>query len=110
MLAMGGLALGEAVTSSGLLQAVATAVSELVDGLGVWVVLAIFCVLVLVATTFISHTVGAMIILPVVQTVGAQLPVRQLPQGPLFSEICWAAWPGASQHARGAVCGCRYSL
>ena len=29
--------------------------------------LAIFCALVLVATTFISHTVGAMVILPIVQ-------------------------------------------
>ena len=104
MLAMGGLALGEAVTSSGLLQAVATAVSELVDGLGVWVVLAIFCVLVLVATTFISHTVGAMIILPVVQTVGAQLPVRLLTRTPL--ENCWVAWPDVLQHVWGAACGC----
>ena len=107
MLAMGGLALGEAVTSSGLLQAVARAVSELVDGLGVWAVLAIFCLLVLVATTFISHTVGAMIILPVVQTVGAQLPVRQLSQLFPFSQTCWVAWPGGLQHVRGVVCGCR---
>ena len=75
MLAMGGLALGEAVTSSGLLLTIAKYVSEAVDGLNSWLVLLIFCALVLVATTFISHTVGAMVILPIVQTVGSQLPV-----------------------------------
>ena len=75
MLAMGGLALGEAVTSSGLLLTIARGVSEAVDGVNNWLVLVIFCLLVLVATTFISHTVGAMVILPIVQTVGAQLPV-----------------------------------
>ena len=75
MLAMGGLALGEAVTSSGLLLTIAKGVSEAVDGVNNWLVLVIFCLLVLVATTFISHTVGAMVILPIVQTVGAQLPV-----------------------------------
>lgn len=76
MLAMGGLALGEAVTSSGLLLTIAKGVSEAVNGVNNWLVLVIFCLLVLVATTFISHTVGAMVILPIVQTVGAQLPVR----------------------------------
>lgn len=39
-------------------------------------VFAIFCALVLVATTFISHTVGAMVILPIVRAVGAQMDVR----------------------------------
>ena len=39
--------------------------------------LAIFCALVLVATTFISHTVGAMVILPIVRAVGAAMPVRK---------------------------------
>lgn len=76
MLAMGGLALGEAVTSSGLLLAIAKQLETLVAGYGVWQVAAIFCALVLVATTFISHTVGAMVILPIIQSVGASLPVR----------------------------------
>ena len=80
MLAMGGLALGEAVSSSGLLSTVANGVSQAVNGLNVWLVLVIFCALVLVATTFISHTVGAMVILPIVQTVGDQLPVPFRPK------------------------------
>lgn len=46
----------------------------MVDGLDLWSVLAIFCALVLMATTFISHTVGAMVILPIVQSVGQQMP------------------------------------
>lgn len=76
MLAMGGLALGEAVTSSGLLLTIAQELQRLVAGCGVWEVLAIFCGLVLAATTFISHTVGAIVILPIIQSVGAALPVR----------------------------------
>ena len=50
--------------------------SDQVAGCGVWAVFAIFCALVLVATTFISHTVGAMVILPIVSAVGTQMEVR----------------------------------
>lgn len=49
-------------------------ISNYVGGKSLWAVLAIFCVLVLIGTTFISHTVGAMVILPVVQAVGDQMP------------------------------------
>jgi hypothetical protein len=49
-------------------------IGELVKGQSLWSVLAIFCGLVLVGTTFISHTVGAMVILPIVQAVGDQMP------------------------------------
>ena len=73
MLAMGGLALGECVKSSGLLSTIAGEIGNYVDGLGLWPVLMIFCALVLVCTTFISHTVGAMIILPIVQSVGEDM-------------------------------------
>lgn len=79
MLAMGGLALGEAVTSSGLLLSIAEQLQHLVQGASVWRVLVIFCGLVLVATTFVSHTVGAMVVLPIIQSVGSQLSVRLLP-------------------------------
>ncbi|KAK9834087.1 hypothetical protein WJX84_011374 [Apatococcus fuscideae] len=73
MLAMGGLALGEAVKSSGLLQTITHGIENLVQGYSVLVVFAIFCGLVLICTTFISHTVGAMVILPIVQSVGAAM-------------------------------------
>ncbi|KXZ57061.1 PTC1 protein [Gonium pectorale] len=70
MLAMGGLSLGEAVKSSGLLASLALYISNMVTGLSLWQVAAIFLGMILVATTFISHTVGAMVILPIVQSVG----------------------------------------
>ena len=75
MLAMGGLALGAAVSSSGLLHTVARAAAAASHGLSPWATHALFCSLVLVATTFVSHTVGAMVILPIVEAVGrAMLP------------------------------------
>jgi di/tricarboxylate transporter len=49
-------------------------IGELVGGQSLFAVLAIFCGLVLVGTTFISHTVGAMVILPIVQSVGDHMP------------------------------------
>lgn len=49
-------------------------IGDLVGGQSLWSVLAIFCGLVLVGTTFISHTVGAMVILPIVQAVGDHMP------------------------------------
>ncbi|KAG1667046.1 hypothetical protein FOA52_000407 [Chlamydomonas sp. UWO 241] len=73
MLAMGGLALGEAVKSSGLLQSIAQTITEQTVGMDLYQVLLIFCLLVLICTTFISHTVGAMVILPIVQRVGEDM-------------------------------------
>lgn len=73
MLAMGGLALGESVKSSGLLGAIAESIKSLVLDLDLWQVTVVFCALVLVGTSFISHTVGAMVILPIVQSVGEEM-------------------------------------
>ena len=101
MLAMGGSALGEAVKSSGLLEAIATGIQDVIVGYGTWGVLAIFCALVLVATTFISHTVGAMVILPIVQAVGADMSVSPALQAhPWREERCIvidARWQGPKQ-------------
>lgn len=60
--------------SCGLLAVLLQLISDLVAGESLWAVLAIFCGLVLVGTTFISHTVGAMVILPIVQSVGQHMP------------------------------------
>ncbi|KAF9924077.1 low-affinity phosphate transporter [Linnemannia zychae] len=70
MLAMGGVALGKAVDSSGLLDTIAHKIQEAVGGYSMWVVLVIFSCLTLVFATFVSHTVAAVIILPIVQQVG----------------------------------------
>jgi di/tricarboxylate transporter len=63
ILAAGGLSLGKAVNSSGLLQTIAGAITARVDGFSLYGVLIVFASLILVVATFISHTVAALIIL-----------------------------------------------
>ena len=70
ILAAGGLSLGKAVSSSGLLDTIASGITEKVQGMSLYGVLVVFCALILVVATFISHTVAALIILPLVQQVG----------------------------------------
>ncbi|ETS80908.1 hypothetical protein PFICI_08437 [Pestalotiopsis fici W106-1] len=70
ILAAGGLSLGKAVKSSGLLHTVAESISKEVHGLDMYLVLLIFSSLTLVVATFISHTVAALIILPLVSDIG----------------------------------------
>lgn len=70
MLAAGGLSLGKAVKSSGLLHTVAGNISEEVNNLDLYTVLLIFASLTLFIATFISHTVAALIILPLVSDIG----------------------------------------
>lgn len=73
LLAMGGLALGKAVTSSGLLATVATSLQEKVADLDVYVIMIIFGLLILVVATFVSHTVATLIIVPLVKEIGESL-------------------------------------
>lgn len=70
ILAAGGLALGKAVNSSGLLHSLAQEITSRVDGFSLYGVLVVFAALILVVATFISHTVAALIFLPLVQQVG----------------------------------------
>ncbi|KAI9848966.1 MAG: low-affinity phosphate transporter [Sclerophora amabilis] len=71
ILAAGGLSLGKAVNSSGLLHTIAEAITAKVEGLSLYSVLVVFAALILLIATFISHTVAALIILPLVRQVGA---------------------------------------
>lgn len=71
ILAAGGLSLGKAVSSSGLLHTIANTITEKVEGMSLYGVMVVFAALILVIATFISHTVAALIILPLVQQVGA---------------------------------------
>ncbi|KAF4121631.1 phosphate transporter [Geosmithia morbida] len=73
ILAAGGLSLGKAVRSSGLLHTVAELVTRQVDGMSLYGVLVVFSVLILVIATFISHTVAALIFLPLVYDVGVAM-------------------------------------
>ncbi|USP81304.1 hypothetical protein yc1106_08578 [Curvularia clavata] len=73
ILAAGGLSLGKAVNSSGLLHTIAESITASVEGMSLYGVLVVFCALILVVATFISHTVAALIVLPLVQQVGQQM-------------------------------------
>lgn len=74
VLAQGGMALGSAVTSSGLLEDIALRIKDGIQDLEAIAILAIFSFLILVFATFVSHTVAALIIVPIVQQVGQSLP------------------------------------
>ncbi|KAI8339045.1 SPX domain-containing protein [Chlamydoabsidia padenii] len=73
ILAQGGMALGFAVQSSGLLDIIGHRIANGVDHLGALAIVFIFGIIVLVFATFVSHTVAALIILPIVQQVGDKL-------------------------------------
>lgn len=73
ILAAGGLSLGKAVKSSGLLHTVAEGISREVQGMSLYGVLVVFSCLILVIATFISHTVAALILLPLVADVGKEM-------------------------------------
>lgn len=73
ILAAGGLALGKAVNSSGLLHSIAQAITTRVEHLSLYGVLVVFAALIGVVATFISHTVAALIVLPLVQQVGQSM-------------------------------------
>ena len=70
ILAAGGLSLGKAVSSSGLLHTIAKGITDSMTDLSVYGVLVVFATLILVVATFISHTVAALILLPLVRQVG----------------------------------------
>jgi phosphate transporter len=73
ILAAGGQSLGKAVKSSGLLHIVAESISHRVGDMSLYGVLVVFSSLILVIATFISHTVAALIILPLVADVGRRM-------------------------------------
>jgi di/tricarboxylate transporter len=73
ILAAGGLSLGKAVNSSGLLHTVTQIISQRVQGMSVYGLLVVFSLLILVIATFISHTVAALIILPLVYDLGRDM-------------------------------------
>lgn len=74
-LAQGGMALGYAVQSSGLLDIIGHQIAANVNQLPDLSIIFIFGMLVLVFATFVSHTVAALIILPIVKQVGEHLPI-----------------------------------
>lgn len=74
ILAMGGTTLGKAVTSSGLLATMASIIKENIEDKPIFVIVLIFGVVILTMATFVSHTVAAMIIVPLMSEIGSNLP------------------------------------
>lgn len=72
-LAMGGIALGKGVDSSGLLAALDHFVQDHVEGLPVWRILLLLVGTGLVVATFISHTIAAVLLVPLAAQIGENL-------------------------------------
>lgn len=70
VLAMGGTALGKAVASSGLLSTIAVSIQHKVEGFSLFGVALTFGLLILTMATFVSHTVAALIVVPLVSEIG----------------------------------------
>lgn len=77
VLAQGGLALGKAITSSGLLRTVTMALRDHIEGWCIFQIFIVFGIIVLIFLTFVSHTVAALVVIPLVKDVGDSLPHPQ---------------------------------
>jgi phosphate transporter len=72
-LAMGGIALGKGVTSSGLLGILGELISDLVRGFSLYKVVLILSPIVLVISTFISHTIASVLLVPIAKEVAGSI-------------------------------------
>lgn len=70
---MGGIALGKAVTSSGLLESLDEVIQGVVIGMPIWKVLVSLLFIALIVATFISHTIAAVLLVPIAAQVGESL-------------------------------------
>jgi phosphate transporter len=77
MLAMGGISLGEAVKSSGLLATITESIRPHLMQMSLFTCTVIICGILAVVTSFISHTVGALIVLPIIAEIGKSLPSNE---------------------------------
>lgn len=73
VLAMGGTALGKAVASSGLLATIAVTIQHEVEDFSLFGVALTFGLLILTMATFVSHTVAALIVVPLVAEIGGSM-------------------------------------
>ncbi|QFZ28037.1 putative low-affinity phosphate transporter [Clavispora lusitaniae] len=73
VLAMGGTALGKAVASSGLLSTIAIQIQREVEDFSLFGVTLTFGLLILIMATFVSHTVAALIVVPLVAEIGNKM-------------------------------------
>ena len=91
-LAMGGIALGKGVTSSGLLSVLDDVIRDIIDGKSLYTVVLVLSGIVLVSpvscpfimhylsmsskvvSTFISHTIASVLLVPIAAEVGDKMP------------------------------------
>ncbi|GLB44732.1 putative SPX domain containing protein [Lyophyllum shimeji] len=73
-LAMGGIVLGKGVMASGLLEVVDVVLRGWVEGLSLYAVVLILSPVVLIISTFISHTIASVLLVPIAKEVGSNLP------------------------------------
>lgn len=73
-LAMGGIALGKGVTSSGLLDVMDEIIRRMIHGLTLYPVVVILSFIILVVSTFISHTIASVLLVPIAKAVAGTLP------------------------------------
>ncbi|KAI5122725.1 hypothetical protein M0805_009810 [Coniferiporia weirii] len=73
-LAMGGIALGKGVSSSGLLNILGDSIKNLVGGLSLPAVVMVLTFIVLVISTFISHTIASVLLVPIAKEVATNYP------------------------------------
>ncbi|KAI0706485.1 Sodium/sulfate symporter [Earliella scabrosa] len=73
-IAMGGIALGNGVTNSGLLEVLGEGIRELISGMELYPVVLLLSAIVLVISTFISHTIASVLLVPIAKEVGQNMP------------------------------------
>ncbi|KAF9219427.1 SPX-domain-containing protein [Gyrodon lividus] len=73
-LAMGGVALGQGVTSSGLMSTMDGAIHRILEGRSLYTIVIVLSPVVLVISTFISHTIASVLLVPIAKEVGQSLP------------------------------------
>jgi len=73
-LAMGGISLGKAVVSSGLIDTMDVVIRDRISGLRLYEVVLALTAVVVVVSTFISHTIASVLLVPIAADIGANLP------------------------------------
>jgi di/tricarboxylate transporter len=75
----GGNVLGEAVSRSGLLNTLSQSIIMYLPSGNVWVITLSLCAFVLTLTTFVSHTVGSIILLPIIVQMSIEIGHPHIP-------------------------------
>lgn len=77
-LAMGGIVLGKAVASSGLLATIAIGIEAKIGGFSLYEITIFFSVVMLLVSTLISHTVSALILLPIFYSIAEKMKIYNI--------------------------------